>query len=180
VADDFDAFYAASYHRVLKQLVLVRGDLAGSEDVVQEAFARASVRWERLRRYELPEAWVRRVALNLAAQAARRLRRQARALLRLSPPPAVAELEAAEVDLANALRALSLGQRQVVVLHYLAGARRRGGRAARGARRDGEVPPGAGPAGARAPAGARERGGRDRWMSCSSSSPAGWSGCRSG
>ena len=122
MADDFDAFYAASYHRVLKQLVLVMGELAEAEDVVQEAFARASVRWERLRRYELPEAWVRRVALNLAAQAARRLRRQARALLRLGPPPPVAELEAAELDLANALRALSLGQRQVVVLHYLAGA----------------------------------------------------------
>jgi RNA polymerase sigma-70 factor, ECF subfamily len=122
VADDFDAFYAASYHRVLKQLVLVTGELAEAEDVVQEAFARASVRWERLRRYELPEAWVRRVALNLAAQAARRLRRQAKALLRLGPPAPVAELEAAELDLANALRALSLGQRQAVVLHYLAGA----------------------------------------------------------
>ncbi|HEX8858809.1 MAG TPA: sigma factor [Actinomycetes bacterium] len=70
VADDFDRFYAASYQRVLKQLVLVTGDVAEAEDVVQEAFARASVRWQRLCAYEAPEAWVRRVALNLAAQAA--------------------------------------------------------------------------------------------------------------
>jgi RNA polymerase sigma-70 factor (ECF subfamily) len=120
VADDFDRFYAASYQRVLKQLVLVTGDLAEAEDVVQEAFARASARWQRLCAYEAPEAWVRRVALNLAAQAARRLRRQARALLRLGPP-AVPSVEDAELDLARALAALPLGQRQVVVLHYLAG-----------------------------------------------------------
>jgi RNA polymerase sigma-70 factor, ECF subfamily len=122
VADDFDAFFAASYHRLLKQLVLVTGDLAEAEDVVQEAFARASVRWERLASYDAPEAWVRRVALNLAAQAVRRLRRQARALLRLGPPAPVPEFEAAELDLVHALRALPLGQRQAVVLHYLAGA----------------------------------------------------------
>lgn len=81
---------------------------------------RTSVRWQQLYAYEAPEAWVRRVALNLAAQAARRPRRQARALLRLGPPM-VPLVEDAELDLARALAALPLGQRQVVVLHYLAG-----------------------------------------------------------
>jgi RNA polymerase sigma-70 factor (ECF subfamily) len=78
------------------------------------------VRWQRLSAYEAPEAWVRRVAHNLAAQAARRLRRQARALLRLGSPT-VPLMEEAELDLARALAALPLGQRQVVVLHYLVG-----------------------------------------------------------
>src|SRR5262245_6960435 len=121
VADDYETFYAAAYRRVLRQLVLVTGELAEAEDVVQEAFARAAVRWERLCAYDAPEAWVRRVALNLAAQSARRLRRQARALLRLGPPAPVPEVEPGELDLARALGALSLRQRQVVVLHHLAG-----------------------------------------------------------
>jgi RNA polymerase sigma-70 factor (ECF subfamily) len=44
------------------------------------------VRWSRVGGYDLPEVWVRRVALNLAAMADRSLRRRARALLRLGPP----------------------------------------------------------------------------------------------
>ncbi|MDF2739890.1 MAG: hypothetical protein K0S88_1257, partial [Actinomycetia bacterium] len=41
------------------------------------------MRWSRVGAYDLPEAWVRRVAINLAAMADRSLRRRARALLRL-------------------------------------------------------------------------------------------------
>ena len=63
---------------------------------------------------------MRRVALNLAAMAARRLRRRAAALLRLDPPP-VPELSPELLDLHHALRALPLGQRQVIVLHHLVG-----------------------------------------------------------
>jgi RNA polymerase sigma-70 factor, ECF subfamily len=78
--EEFDGFYAASYRRLLKQLVAVTGDLAGAEDALQEAYARASVRWQRLVAYDSPEAWVRRVAMNLAVSAARRGRRRAGAV----------------------------------------------------------------------------------------------------
>jgi DNA-directed RNA polymerase specialized sigma24 family protein len=54
----------------------VTGDLHEAEEVVQEAFARASLHWTRLRDYDLPEAWVRRVAMNLATDRARTLQRQ--------------------------------------------------------------------------------------------------------
>jgi RNA polymerase sigma-70 factor, ECF subfamily len=76
-----------------------------------------------VRAYDLPEAWVRRVALNLAGMAAKRLRRRAAALLRLGPPPAVPDLSPDLLDLHRALRALPLGQRQVIVLHHLVGLR---------------------------------------------------------
>ena len=69
--EEFSAFYAATYQRLLGQLVLLCGDRAEAEDALQEAFARAAVRWHRLRSYEAPEAWVRRVALNLTRMAAR-------------------------------------------------------------------------------------------------------------
>jgi RNA polymerase sigma-70 factor, ECF subfamily len=119
--DGFAAFYASSYHRLLGQLFAVTGDLAEAENALQEAYARAFVRWPRLREYDRPEAWVRRVALNLAAMAARSLRRRGRALLRLGPPPQVPELSPDLIDLHDALRALPPGQRQVIVLHHLVG-----------------------------------------------------------
>jgi len=86
-----------------------------------EAYARAFVRWSRVGGYDLAEAWVRRVALNLAAMADRSLRRRARALLRLGRPPHVPELSPEAIDVHDALRALPLGQRQVIVLHHLVG-----------------------------------------------------------
>jgi hypothetical protein len=51
-ADDFDDFYAATYARLVGQLYAVTGDLAEAEDVVQEAFARAVIRWPRIRGYD--------------------------------------------------------------------------------------------------------------------------------
>src|SRR6266536_3537015 len=64
--EDFDGFYAAVFARLVGQLTLVTGNLHEAEEVVQEALARAVPRWARLRAYDVPEAWVRRVALNLA------------------------------------------------------------------------------------------------------------------
>jgi RNA polymerase sigma-70 factor (ECF subfamily) len=119
--DGFAAFYASSYRRLLGQLFAVTGDLAEAENVLQEAYARAFARWSRVGDYDLPEAWVRRVALNLAAMAERSLRRRARALLRLGPPPLVPELSPDLLDLRDALAALPLGQRQVIVLHHQVG-----------------------------------------------------------
>jgi hypothetical protein len=87
-------------------LFVVTGDMAEAEDVVQEAFARAAGRWASLHAYDVPEARVRRVALNLAANGLRRRRSRLAALVRLGPPrpvPAVSEETAA---LAQALRAV--------------------------------------------------------------------------
>jgi RNA polymerase sigma-70 factor (ECF subfamily) len=95
------------------------GDLHEAEEVVQEAFARASLHWTRLRDYDLPEAWVRRVAMNLANDRARTLQRQARALLRIGPPPELPAVSIETLVLVQALRTLPLRQRQAIVLHHL-------------------------------------------------------------
>ena len=70
----FEEFYAATVGRLLGHLFLITGDLHAAEEIVQEAFTRASLRWSHLRDYDVPEAWVRRVAMNLAADRARSLR----------------------------------------------------------------------------------------------------------
>lgn len=125
MADDFDDFYRAAYPRLLRQLYAVTGgDLAAAEDVLQEAFARASVRWDRIKRYEAPEARVRRVALNELVSVARRARRRLAATMRaavLARPGTDRGPSPEWVDVAAALRALPMEQRQVIVLHHLAG-----------------------------------------------------------
>lgn len=114
----FASFYAAAYPRLVAQLLAVTGNLQEAEDVVQEAFARASVRWQRLCVYQVPEAWVRRVAYNLAVSGLRRARRRLALTARLGPPPHVPPLSPDRVALVEALGRLPLRQRQVLVLHH--------------------------------------------------------------
>jgi RNA polymerase sigma-70 factor, ECF subfamily len=117
---DFDDFYTSQYGRLVVQLYAVTGSLPDAEDAVQEAFARASVHWGRVRAYELPEAWVRRVALNVAFTGLRRARRVVEVLARAAPPPAP-PLPGASVELVEALGRLPLHFHQVLVLYYLTG-----------------------------------------------------------
>ena len=62
----FDAFFAAEYPRVVAVLTAATGSPAVAEELAQEAMLRAHQRWSRVGGYDIPAAWVRRVALNLA------------------------------------------------------------------------------------------------------------------
>jgi RNA polymerase sigma-70 factor (ECF subfamily) len=116
--DSFDAFYRDSYPRLVRQLWAVTGSRQDAEDVVQEAFVRAAARWGRVGTYDLPEAWVRQVAIRLASNELRRVRRGLSALLRLRPGRQDGPSEDRPA-LVTALRDLPLRYRQVLVLHYL-------------------------------------------------------------
>jgi RNA polymerase sigma-70 factor (ECF subfamily) len=115
----FDEFYQRGYRRLVGQLFLLTGDLHDAEDIAQEAFTRAAARWEQIRGHDVPAAWVRRVAINLATDTARRARRRLAALSRLGEPPVVPALRAEEVALIEALRRLPMRYREAVVLHHL-------------------------------------------------------------
>jgi RNA polymerase sigma-70 factor, ECF subfamily len=116
---DFVAFYQTNYGRLVVQVFAVTGDLQDAEDVVQEAFARAYLRWGRLRGYDLPAAWVRKVAFNLALQSLRRARRALRLSERLDLTLQAA-LATEHLEFVDALRHLPLRHRQVLALRYLA------------------------------------------------------------
>jgi RNA polymerase sigma factor (sigma-70 family) len=73
-----------------------------------------------LRTYDVPAAWVRRVAFNLALHGRRRARRARGLRDRLGPPGHTPALSVEHVALVQALGKLSLRHRQVLVLHYLA------------------------------------------------------------
>jgi RNA polymerase sigma-70 factor, ECF subfamily len=125
--DDFAEFYEASYGRVVALVAAMVGERHQAEDIAQEAFARALTRWPRIARYDLPEAWVRRVALRLTMDAGRRTRRAASMSVRLAAGLASqrggrhdVRDPLAATALSMALMRLPLSQRQVIVLYYLA------------------------------------------------------------
>src|SRR5215469_15080635 len=70
----FDEFYANAASRVVRHAFALTGDPAEAQDIAQEAFARAWQRWPAVSRCDSPEAWVRRVATNLAVSRWRKLR----------------------------------------------------------------------------------------------------------
>ena len=80
---------------------------------------RALGRWRRVQSLQAPEAWVRRVAVNIAISRWRRARRAAAALLRLEPR------QDRDVDtellVADGLDQLGRDQRAVLVLHHVVG-----------------------------------------------------------
>ncbi len=124
--DDFAEFYQASYSRMVALLATLVGDRTQAEDIAQEAFSRALARWPQVARYDLPEAWVRRVALRLTIDAVRRMRRARIMAVLLTAGLRGAgrrydphdPLEATALSVA--LMRLPLPQRQALVLYYLA------------------------------------------------------------
>jgi RNA polymerase sigma-70 factor (ECF subfamily) len=114
----FDELYLAAGARLVGQLYAATGDLGEAQDCVQDAFVRAWLRWDRVAGYDNAEAWVRRVALNLAVS---RWRRARRLVLGRSVDVAQPAPGREQADVVAALRTLPERQRTALVLHDLAG-----------------------------------------------------------
>ena len=118
-AATFDAFYSASFPRLVGQLYAMCGDFSEAQDCVQEAFVRAWDRQRQLDGVQSPEAWVRTVAWRLAVS---RWRRARRALTFAERSRAQTPLPGPDVDhtvLVSALRQIPEEQRRAIVLHHL-------------------------------------------------------------
>jgi RNA polymerase sigma-70 factor (ECF subfamily) len=78
--------YLGTHPRLVRTLTAVLGDAAAAEDCVQEAFVRAWKAWPRWRPEAPVEAWLYRIALNVAFSHRRRarLRQMTERLLRPS------------------------------------------------------------------------------------------------
>jgi RNA polymerase sigma-70 factor, ECF subfamily len=121
--DGFARFYEDSYRRVIAVVAGLTGDLAQAEDITQEAFARALVRWQKVKGYDQPQAWVRQVACRLVIDANRRSRRALSATSLLATAlrgRAVTPDPLSQSELSLVLLRMPAEQRQVIVLHYLA------------------------------------------------------------
>ena len=119
VEEDFDAFYQASFARLVGQIYAMCGNVAEAQDCVQEAFVRAWDRRRVLDRDQAPEAWVRTVAYRLAVSRWRRRRRASEPADRAQARRPPAEPDVTRVALARALQQLPADQRRAIVLYHL-------------------------------------------------------------
>lgn len=116
---DVAGLYVSTGPRLVGLLVSVGASRPLAEDLLQEAYARLLPRWNSVRQYDDPEAWVRKVALRLYLSHRRReelFQRRAPlfvdALNVEGPSPDRIALEAA-------VATLPTHQRIIVVLYYV-------------------------------------------------------------
>src|SRR5438445_11966925 len=120
--EDSDRLYRNSYGRVLRTLMSVLRDRHAAEECAQEAFVRAFQAWPRWRPDAPAEAWVQRIALNVAVSHRRReaLRTLAQTVMHLgrNGVSAVADAAAQRTELLGAMRPLPPQQAAVLVLRF--------------------------------------------------------------
>ncbi len=115
--EELEALFRAEYRPLVRALAVVAGDAESAADAVQDAFVQAHRHWSRIRRYEQPALWVRRVAVNRILNQHRSRRRRDAAVDRLPGP---AGDVGRDLDVGPAVAALPDRQRMAVALHYLA------------------------------------------------------------
>ena len=117
-APEFEDLFVEEYPRVVRTVFFIVGDEGRAEEVTQDAFVALLRHWSKVRDYDRPGAWVRRVAIRLAVKTARREQRQAALVARLRPQQ-VQELPVFPVspETMAAIRLLPVKERAVVVLH---------------------------------------------------------------
>lgn len=111
-AEEFDERFEAARSRLLAICRLVAG-LDNADDLVQETYIRGSQRIGQLRDPKLFEAWLARIALNLART---HVRRQGRTEFGSAVPERA--LAGADSGLRDLVEQLPTRERVVVVLHY--------------------------------------------------------------
>ena len=80
--DDLEALFITEYPRLARAL---------GADAAQAAFVQAYLKWRRVRQYDDPAAWVRRVAANRRRNEDRGRRRQRAVVDRLAQQPSPAD-----------------------------------------------------------------------------------------
>lgn len=120
---DFERLYRNTYRRILGTLITLLRDKATAEDCAQETFERAYRNWKNWKPDAPVEAWLHRIAINVAISDRRHQRiRQAGEMVRRlgrpgqGPDPAVV---AERSDLLAAMKKLPTKQAAALVLrHY--------------------------------------------------------------
>jgi len=113
----FADFFRTCLPVVTRTLTALTGDTRVVEDVAQDAMVIARHRWQDIRSYDKPEAWVLKVAIRLMRRWQQRHERETPLVV----VPDVAD-QVHEVELVHsAVRRLSPRHREAVALHHLLG-----------------------------------------------------------
>lgn len=119
-AAEVAALYARTWPRLIGVLVSIGGSRADAEEVAQDAYVKLLGHWDRIRRYDDPEAWVRAVAVRTLVSRLRRQQVAARASAKLlGRTGEVREPDGDALDVSAALARITPAQRAVVVLHHV-------------------------------------------------------------
>jgi DNA-directed RNA polymerase specialized sigma24 family protein len=70
--DGFSDFFRREFERTVRTAYLVLHDQQSAEDVAQDAFGQLYRNWTKVRNYDNPQAWLRRIAIRMAVRVARR------------------------------------------------------------------------------------------------------------
>lgn len=120
---DFERLYRNTYRRILGTLITLVRDRAAAEDCAQETYLRAYQNWKKWKPDAPVEAWLHRIAINVAIsdQRHQRLRQAGEVIKRLGrpAPPADPGTLIERSDLVKALKKLPTKQAAALVLrHY--------------------------------------------------------------
>jgi RNA polymerase sigma-70 factor (ECF subfamily) len=123
VKEDFDRLYRATYQRVFASLVLIMRNPAAAEDAAQEGYLRAFRAWKSWKQEAPAEAWLYRIALNVAFTHRRRERFHeiGEVVRRLGRPKEADPTEVVQPDLVREMRALPPKQAAALVLRHVHG-----------------------------------------------------------
>lgn len=113
--DDFSAWYAAAWPRIVRAVAVYLGDQSDAADIAAEAAARTLARWDGADRPDDPTTWTIVVAINLAKRRGQREQR-GRELTAVRPDPV--DLGATDVDVWAAVAELPPREREAVALRY--------------------------------------------------------------
>ena len=121
---DFDVLFRDLYPRLVAVGVGMLGDVELARDLAQETMARGHRNWTAVAAADSPEAWLRRVMVNLVIDQLRRRRVETRALEQVAAAPATSADDPAgehggDVPMAQMLGVLSERQRAVITLFYV-------------------------------------------------------------
>jgi RNA polymerase sigma-70 factor (sigma-E family) len=122
--EEFEIFFRRHWPSAVERTRRLIGDVGEAEDVAAEAFARAFINWSRVGDLPHREAWIMRVASNVAIDRARSRRRSiartARTAVRSNTSEGT-DVVLNRASLVNALGALPTRQREVLLLRHLVG-----------------------------------------------------------
>jgi RNA polymerase sigma factor (sigma-70 family) len=114
--ESFDRFYMSEYPRIVRLMFGLTGRWVLAEELAQESLLAAHRNWDRVRTLDRPDLWLRRIALNRAISARRRLVAEIAALGRVRTPVMAEPPPPADERIWSQIRRLPRRQAAAMVL----------------------------------------------------------------